>query len=242
MTVTDGGLDNNLGTPGDNGTVSRTFTVVVSGDNDPPTLDAIPDPAAILEDAGAQSVNLSGITAGGGETQVLTVTAISNNVALIPNPTVTYTSPNATGSLAYTPVANAFGTAIVTVRVTDDGTAFVERSFTVTVTAVNDAPSFTAGANQTVLEDAGPQTVVAWATAISPGPWRKRHPDVRRHRQHQPGACSPPRRPSRPTGRSPTPRRPAPAAPRASRCGSPTMAAPPMAGSINRRRRCSRSP
>ena len=170
VTVTDGGLDNDLGTPGDNGTVSRTFTVVVSGDNDPPTLDAIPDPAAILEDAGAQSVNLSGITAGGGETQVLTVTAISNNVALIPNPTVTYTSPNATGSLAYTPVANAFGTAIVTVRVTDDGTAFVERSFTVTVTAVNDAPSFTAGANQTVLEDAGPQTVVAWATAISPGP------------------------------------------------------------------------
>ena len=170
VTVTDGGLDNNLGTPGDNGTVSRTFTVVVSGDNDPPTLDAIPDPAAILEDAGAQSVNLSGITAGGGETQVLTVTAISNNVALIPNPTVTYTSPNATGSLAYTPVANAFGTAIVTVRVTDAGTAFVERSFTVTVTAVNDAPSFTAGANQTVLEDAGPQTVAAWATAISPGP------------------------------------------------------------------------
>ena len=170
VTVTDGGLDNNLGTPGDNGTVSRTFTVVVSGDNDPPTLDAIPDPPAILEDAGAQTVNLSGITAGGGETQVLTVTAISNNVALIPNPTVTYTSPNATGSLAYTPVANAFGTAIVTVRVTDDGTAFVERSFTVTVTAVNDAPSFTAGANQTVLEDAGPQTVAAWATAISPGP------------------------------------------------------------------------
>ena len=170
VTVTDGGLDNNLGTPGDNGTVSRTFTVVVSGDNDPPTLDAIPDPAAILEDAGAQTVNLGGITAGGGETQVLTVTAISNNVALIPNPTVTYTSPNAIGSLAYTPVANAFGTAIVTVRVTDDGTAFVERSFTVTVTAVNDAPSFTAGANQTVLEDAGPQTVAPWATAISPGP------------------------------------------------------------------------
>ena len=155
VTVTDGGLDNNLATPGDNGTVSRTFTVVVSGDNDPPTLDAIADPAAILEEAGLQTVNLTGITAGGGETQVLTVTALSNNTALIPNPTVTYTSPNATGSLAYTPVANAFGTAIVTVRVTDDGTAFVERTFTVTVTAVNDAPSFTAGANQTVLEDAG---------------------------------------------------------------------------------------
>ncbi|MCB1569855.1 MAG: hypothetical protein KDI72_02050, partial [Xanthomonadales bacterium] len=35
---------------------------------------------------------------------------------------------------------------------------------------VNDAPSFTAGPDQTVLEDAGPQTVNPWATAISAGP------------------------------------------------------------------------
>ncbi len=41
--------------------------------------------------------------------------------------------------------------------------------FTITVTPVNDAPSFTAGGNQTVDEDAGAQTV-AWATAISAGP------------------------------------------------------------------------
>jgi hypothetical protein len=38
------------------------------------------------------------------------------------------------------------------------------------VTAVNDAPSFVKGAAQTVLEDAGAQTVVGWATAISKGP------------------------------------------------------------------------
>jgi hypothetical protein len=37
------------------------------------------------------------------------------------------------------------------------------------VTAVNDAPSFTAGENQAILEDAGAQTVSGWATAISPG-------------------------------------------------------------------------
>jgi uncharacterized repeat protein (TIGR01451 family) len=33
----------------------------------------------------------------------------------------------------------------------------------------NLAPTFTAGANATVLEEAGPQTVAGWATAISPG-------------------------------------------------------------------------
>jgi HD domain-containing protein len=36
--------------------------------------------------------------------------------------------------------------------------------------AVNDAPSFAAGSNQSVLEDGGAQTVLGWATAISPGP------------------------------------------------------------------------
>ncbi len=36
--------------------------------------------------------------------------------------------------------------------------------------ALNVAPSFTLGANQSVAEDAGAQTVTAWATNISPGP------------------------------------------------------------------------
>ena len=38
----------------------------------------------------------------------------------------------------------------------------------VTVLSVNDAPSFTKGANQTVLEDAGPQTVANWASGVRP--------------------------------------------------------------------------
>ena len=44
------------------------------------------------------------------------------------------------------------------------------QTFTITVTPVNDAPSFTKGADQTVNEDAGLQTVAGWATAISAGP------------------------------------------------------------------------
>ena len=35
---------------------------------------------------------------------------------------------------------------------------------------VNDEPTFTKGADQTVLEDAGGQTVVGWATGLSAGP------------------------------------------------------------------------
>src|SRR5207247_822061 len=44
------------------------------------------------------------------------------------------------------------------------------QTFTITVTAVNDVPSFTKGADQTLLEDPGAQSVTAWATTISAGP------------------------------------------------------------------------
>ncbi len=87
--------------------------------NDAPTIDT-PSPLTINENAGQQTVNLTGITAGGGETQTLTVTASSNNTALI-NPTITYTSPNSTGTLTFTPTTNNFGTATITVTVMDNG-------------------------------------------------------------------------------------------------------------------------
>ncbi len=148
-------------------------TTILPAANLAPTLDLIAD-RSILEDAGPQTVNLTGISAGPNETQVLTVSATSNNLALIPNPTVTYTSPNATGSLAFTPVANASGAATITVTVQDNGgtanggvDTFV-RTFTVTVTAVNDAPTLDAIGNLSIAENAGPQTVNL--TGIRAGP------------------------------------------------------------------------
>jgi hypothetical protein len=44
------------------------------------------------------------------------------------------------------------------------------QAFTITVTAVNDMPSFTKGANQTTIEDAGPKSLVGWATNLNAGP------------------------------------------------------------------------
>jgi len=132
LTVSDGPLS-----------AQMSFLLTVTAINDPPTLGPIANPAAIVEDAGPQVVSLSGISAGGGESQALTVTALSSNPARIPNPSVTYTSPGATGSLSYTPVANAFGSTLITVRVTDALNAFVERTFTVTVNPAADTPSIT---------------------------------------------------------------------------------------------------
>src|SRR6185503_9506510 len=84
-------------------------------------------------------------------------------------------SVSASGTLSYTPAANANGNATVTLTLTDDANAggpaitTAAQTFTITVTAVNDAPSFTKGADQTVNEDAGPKTVTYWATGISDG-------------------------------------------------------------------------
>ena len=139
-----------------------TVSINVVPVNDPPTLDAIANPAPIQEDAPQQTVNLTGITAGPQETQALEVTVLSSNTGLIPNPTVSYTSPNTTGTLAYTPVANQSGTAVVTVTVKDAGLdgvlgtaddGSISRSFTVTVTPVNDAPTITAPEQAATLQD-----------------------------------------------------------------------------------------
>ena len=141
-----------------------------------PTLNAIAD-ETVNEDAAEQTVALGGIGSGAAnESQTLTVTASSSNTALIPDPTVVYTSADATGSLKYTPVANQHGTATITVTVTDNGGTAnggvdtKTRTFTITVDSVNDVPSFTKGADQTVNEDSGAHSVTPWATAISKGP------------------------------------------------------------------------
>jgi len=129
--------------------------------NQPPTLGAIAN-VTVNEGAGQQTVNLSGISSGStNETQTLVVTASSSNPALIPNPTVTYTSPNATGTLRFTPAAFAFGSATVTVTVNDGGASnnIVTRTFTVTVNPVNQSPTLGAIADVTVNEGAGQQTV-----------------------------------------------------------------------------------
>ncbi|MCL4789717.1 MAG: hypothetical protein KJ070_23545, partial [Verrucomicrobia bacterium] len=74
---------------------------------------------------------------------------------LIPNPTVSYTSPNATGTLAFTPVANASGTATITVTV-NDGQAqnnTFARTFTVSVNAANRLPIISAITNVIISQN-----------------------------------------------------------------------------------------
>lgn len=150
----------------------QTFAITVTPVNDPPTLDGLKG-ISIIEDSGTQTVSLTGIGSGAvNENQTLTITASSSNPASIPNPTVNYTSPAATGSLTFAPTPDANGTTIITVTVKDGGSTnnTTTATFTVVVNPVNDAPSFRKGVDPNVVEDSGPQSVPGWASAISAGP------------------------------------------------------------------------
>ncbi|MFN5586364.1 MAG: hypothetical protein ACK5DR_13765, partial [Planctomyces sp.] len=115
-----------------------------------PTLDTLYD-LTLAEDAPERSVDLTGITAGAGEVQPLRVTAVSGNTSLIAAPAVDYTTPTATGTLRFIPVANRHGSTTVTVTVEDGGPDLdletaadnetFSRTFNVTVTPVNDIPT-----------------------------------------------------------------------------------------------------
>ena len=53
--------------------------------------------------------------------------------------------------------------------VSDGSNTSAEETVTITVIPVNDEPSFTIGADESILEDAGEQTIIAWATEIDKG-------------------------------------------------------------------------
>ncbi len=77
---------------------------------------------------------------------------------------------NTDGSFSYKGAANFCGADSFTYRVTDGTYTSTAATVTLNVTCVNDAPSYTVGGNQTVFDNAGAQTVVGWATGMSPGP------------------------------------------------------------------------
>ena len=155
---------------------AQTFTIMVNAVNDAPSFAKGVD-QTINEDSGPQTVTgwATAISAGPANEsgQTLAFQVINdNNVLFAAQPII---SPD--GTLRYTPAANAHGAATVSVTLKDDGgtsnggvDTSATQTFGITVNAVNDPPSFIKGADQTVTNDAGPQTVQGWATSISAGP------------------------------------------------------------------------
>jgi hypothetical protein len=157
-------------------TAPRTFTITVLASNDAPSFTRGGN-QVVLEDAGSQTASLwaTGISPGPANESSQAVSFIvtnDNNAMFSVQPAL-----SSVGTLTYTPAANANGSATVTVRIHDGGgtanggvDTSAAQTFTITVTGVNDAPSFVKGPGQTVARNAGLQTVAGWAGSISAGP------------------------------------------------------------------------
>ena len=169
-------LTDNGGTSngGDDTSPSQTFTITVNSVNDAPSFTSGGN-VTVNEDSGAYSATwATAVSAGPANesSQTVTFNVVNDNNALFS----VQPSIDSSGVLTFTPVANAFGTANVTVTLSDNGgianggvDTSAAQNFTIAVNAVNDEPSFTAGGDVTVNEDSGAYSAT-WATAISAGP------------------------------------------------------------------------
>jgi Metallo-peptidase family M12B Reprolysin-like/Bacterial Ig domain len=79
----------------------------------------------------------------------LVVTATSSNTTLVSNASLAVAGSGANRTLTATPAANLSGTTTITV-VVHDGVTSAQTSFVLTVTAVDDPPTFAAGAPSTI--------------------------------------------------------------------------------------------
>lgn len=167
--VQDAGFDGIFGNGDDALSPVRTVTVNVAASNDDPTLANIIN-VSVAEDSGQGSVTLTGIGAGFGESQTLSFSATSSVPGfLAAAPTFVYTQGTNAATMNFTPADNVTGTSTITVTLTDDATVdgtpkSVVKTFTLTVTPRNDAPTFDTisqpSATVTIDENTANNTVV----------------------------------------------------------------------------------
>ncbi|MBX3420875.1 MAG: tandem-95 repeat protein [Pirellulaceae bacterium] len=157
----------------------QTFTINVAPVNDPPVA---PDFNTTTDEDTPLVLQATAILAGasGGPTsdessQVVQITQVPSTSSRGGRITSVVAGSGAAAhivSITYTPPENYVGTDSFVYIMRDDGVP--ERlgtaSIVITVNGINDPPEFSLGANQLVLEDAPPVTVVGWATNIRPGP------------------------------------------------------------------------
>lgn len=146
--VQDLGVESNTTGLGTFDYTSASFTATV---NSPPTISDITDQST-TEDTPTGDIPF---TVGDSETPAadLTLAGSSSNTTLVPNANITFGGSDANRTVMITPAANQYGTATITVSVSD-GSANTEDTFVLTVNAVNDTPHATDDARTTNEDNA----------------------------------------------------------------------------------------
>ena len=130
--------------------VEDRFWVHVIENNDPPTISDIAN-VSTPEDTPKTGI---AFTVADPDTPVgaLTVTATSSNQTLIPNGNLVVTGTGAARTLSVSPALNQTGLATISL-VVSDGEFNATKTFQITVTPVNDAPTVAQIGSQTTAED-----------------------------------------------------------------------------------------
>src|SRR5438876_1230521 len=137
--------------------------------NDPPTLSGVPAQATD-EDTPPAAIPFS---IGDVETPAdsLTVRGQSFNPGLVPDGNIVLSGSGSNRTVTLFPAANQFGTAKITISVTDADGASASRSFVLTVNPVNDPPTLSGVPDQSTDEDtptaAIPFSIAYVATPVS---------------------------------------------------------------------------
>ncbi|MBK6435078.1 MAG: InlB B-repeat-containing protein [Rhodanobacteraceae bacterium] len=140
--------DNATSNPRTDMNVTGDITVTANFANDAPSISVVAD-QTILEDSGTTVVT---VTLSDLETALvdLQLTAQSSNTALIADPTIGTNANPAERTLSFAPASNGNGGPVtITLTATHSAPATSQRTFAITVTPANDAPSLTLATSPT---------------------------------------------------------------------------------------------
>ena len=142
----------------------KTFALTVTPVNDPPSISTI-TAQSTNEDTPSSAITFTVTDVDSALTCAGSVSATSGNTAIIANTGLVIggTAPNCT--ITVTPLANQNGgPVVITVSATDGVAAPATTTFNMTIVAVDDPPTITSIANQTINEDT-PTTALAFTIA-----------------------------------------------------------------------------
>jgi Big-like domain-containing protein len=148
-------------------TTNRSFVLTVTAVPDAPTISQI---ASVTTDEDVFT-GLISFTVSDADTAAtnLTVRALSSNPTLIPTNRIVLAGTNNTRTVQLQATTNQYGSATITLTVSDPGGLSASTNFNFTVRSINDLPTITQITNRTLLEDE--QTTISFAVSDVETAW-----------------------------------------------------------------------